>query len=63
MGRGLGIGGTVVLLVLSLIFGRNFFNDLGVEPATGVVAAPLSAAAGSHTLGLTVFTVDVAETR
>jgi len=36
--------GTVVLLVLSLIFGRNFFNDLGVEPATGVVAAPMSAA-------------------
>ena len=44
MGRGLGIGGTVVLLVLSLIFGRNFFNDLGVEPATGVAAAPMSAA-------------------
>jgi len=34
----------VVLLALSLIFGRNFFNDLGVEPATGVAAAPMSAA-------------------
>ncbi|HYS69083.1 MAG TPA: neutral zinc metallopeptidase, partial [Gemmatimonadaceae bacterium] len=43
MGRGLGIGGTVVLLALSLLFGRNFFNDLGVEP--GVAAtAPMSAA-------------------
>src|SRR6267142_1394247 len=44
MGRGLGIGGTVVLLALSLIFGRNFFTDLGVEPATSVPAAPMSAA-------------------
>ena len=44
MGRGLGIGGTVVLLALSLIFGRNFFTDLGVEPATSVAAAPMSAA-------------------
>ncbi len=30
---GMGIGGTVVLLVLSLIFGRNFFEDV---PATTV---------------------------
>jgi uncharacterized protein len=44
MGRGLGIGGTVVVLALSLIFGRNLFTDLGVEPATGVAAAPISAA-------------------
>jgi predicted metalloprotease len=44
MGRGLGIGGTVVVLALSLIFGRNLFTDLGVEPATGVAAAPVSAA-------------------
>src|SRR5712672_3209597 len=43
MGRGLGIGGTVVVLALSLIFGRNLFTDLGVEPATGVAAAPMSA--------------------
>jgi predicted metalloprotease len=43
MGRGLGIGGTVVVLALSLLFGRNLFNDLGVEPgvATG---APMTAA-------------------
>ena len=43
MGRGLGIGGTVVVLALSLLFGRNLFTDLGVEP--GVAApAPMSAA-------------------
>lgn len=42
IGRGLGIGGTVVILALSLITGRNLFSDLGVEP--GVSAnAPLSA--------------------
>jgi predicted metalloprotease len=44
MGRGLGIGGTVVVLALSLIFGRNLFTDLGVEPASGVAAAPMSVA-------------------
>lgn len=32
IGRGLGIGGTVVVLALSLITGRNLFSDLGVEP-------------------------------
>ncbi len=44
MGRGLGIGGTVVVLALSLLFGRNLFTDLGVEPGMGVADAPLSAA-------------------
>jgi uncharacterized protein len=29
MGRGMGIGGTAILLVLSLLFGRNLFNDVG----------------------------------
>jgi len=43
MGRGLGIGGTVVVLALSLLFGRNLFTDLGVEPGIGVAEAPLSA--------------------
>ena len=43
MGRGLGIGGTVVVLALSLLFGRNLFTDLGVEPGVGA-AAPMSAA-------------------
>jgi predicted metalloprotease len=44
MGRGLGIGGTVVVLALSLLFGRNLFSDLGVEPGVGAAAAPISAA-------------------
>jgi predicted metalloprotease len=45
MGRGLGLGGTVVVLALSLLFGRNLFSDLGVSP--GVAATnqgPLSPA-------------------
>lgn len=43
IGRGLGIGGTVVVLALSLITGRNLFSDLGVEP--GVQAgSPMTAA-------------------
>ena len=44
VGRGLGIGGTVVVLALSLLFGRNLFSDLGVEPGAGVTGAPMSAA-------------------
>jgi hypothetical protein len=44
MGRGLGIGGTVVVLALSLIFGRDLFSDLGVSPAVGTSAAPMSPA-------------------
>jgi predicted metalloprotease len=44
MGRGLGIGGTVVVLALSLIFGRDLFSDLGVEPAVGTAAAPMTPA-------------------
>ncbi|MEO8580500.1 MAG: neutral zinc metallopeptidase [Gemmatimonadales bacterium] len=43
MGRGLGIGGTVVVLALSLLFGRNLFQDLGVEPGVAT-NAPMSAA-------------------
>ncbi len=35
IGRGLGIGGTVVVLALSLITGRNLFSDLGVQPGVG----------------------------
>src|SRR6476646_600983 len=30
---GVGIGGTAVLLILSLLFGRNLFNDVGVSPS------------------------------
>lgn len=44
MGRGLGVGGTVVVLALSLIFGRNLFSDLGVEPAVGAASAPMTQA-------------------
>ncbi len=44
MGRGLGIGGTVVVLALSLIFGRDLFSDLGVTPAVGAASAPMTAA-------------------
>jgi predicted metalloprotease len=45
MGAGLGLGGTVVVLALSLLFGRNLFNDLGVEPAgVSSTAAPMSSA-------------------
>ena len=32
---GVGIGGTAVLLILSLLFGRNLFNDVGVSPSAG----------------------------
>ena len=45
---GMGIGGTVVLLVLSLIFGRDFIGESGVEPgvstsSTGALSAADSA--------------------
>ncbi|HUQ19060.1 MAG TPA: neutral zinc metallopeptidase [Gemmatimonadaceae bacterium] len=44
MGAGLGLGGTVVVLALSLLFGRNLFSDLGVEPAVTSGGAPMTAA-------------------
>src|SRR5215210_8198920 len=44
LGRGLGVGGTVVVLALSLLFGRNLFSDLGVQPGIGAAGAPMSAA-------------------
>jgi uncharacterized protein len=43
MGRGLGLGGTVVVLALSLITGRNLFSDLGVQPAITSGSAEMSA--------------------
>jgi hypothetical protein len=42
LGAGLGIGGTVVVLALSLLFGRNLFQDLGVSPAVST-GAPMTA--------------------
>ncbi len=44
MGRGLGIGGTVVVLALSLITGRNLFSDLGVEPGISNGSSAMTAA-------------------
>jgi len=44
MGLPLGIGGTVVVLVLSLVTGHNFFSDLGGGSAPATQNAPLSAA-------------------
>lgn len=44
IGKGLGIGGTVIVLALSLITGRNLFSDLGVEPGVQSGGAPMSAA-------------------
>lgn len=35
LGKGLGIGGTVIVLALSLLTGRNLFNDLGMQPGVG----------------------------
>jgi predicted metalloprotease len=43
LGKGLGIGGTVVVLALSLLTGRNLFNDLGVQPGVGT-GTPMTAA-------------------
>ncbi|MEO5589763.1 MAG: neutral zinc metallopeptidase [Gemmatimonadaceae bacterium] len=43
LGKGLGIGGTVVVLALSLLTGRNLFSDLGVQPGVGA-GAQMSAA-------------------
>ena len=36
---GLGIGGTAVVLILSLLFGRNLFNDVGVSPSGAVATS------------------------
>ena len=38
-GRGLGLGGAAVVLILSLIFGHNFFNDIGATPGTETTAS------------------------
>jgi predicted metalloprotease len=40
LGRaGMGIGGTVVVLILSLLFGQNLFDDTGVSPTGTVVTS------------------------
>src|SRR5258705_13025974 len=43
-GRGLGIGGTIGVLALSLIFRQDLFSPLGVQPSIGTTTAPISAA-------------------
>jgi predicted metalloprotease len=51
-GMPIGIGGAVVLLVLSLLFGRNFFSLVGVGPSQTATparpAAPLSESPEEH---------------
>jgi predicted metalloprotease len=60
MGRGLGIGGTVVVLALSLLFGRNLFSDLGVEPgiATGAPMTTADSAAEEEQVQFVSFVLD-----
>jgi len=43
IGKGVGIGGAVIILALSLITGRNLFSELGVEPGVQT-GAPMTAA-------------------
>lgn len=45
IGRGMGIGGTAILLVLSVVFGHNFFNDVAPDP--NATAATSAAAPGA----------------
>lgn len=59
MGKGLGIGGTVIVLALSLLTGRNLFQDLGVEPGAGGAAAPMTAADSARQEKQVDFVVDV----
>ncbi len=59
LGKGLGIGGTVVVLALSLLTGRNLFQDLGVEPGVGGAAAPMTAADSARQEQQVDFVVDV----
>ncbi len=59
LGKGLGIGGTVIVLALSLLTGRNLFQDLGVEPGAGGASAPLSAADSAREEQQVDFVVDV----
>lgn len=59
MGKGIGIGGTVIVLALSLLTGRNLFQDLGVEPGVGGAAAPMTAADSAREEKQVDFVVDV----
>jgi predicted metalloprotease len=39
MGRGMGLGGGLIVLVLSLVFGRNLFDEIGGGPVSDAAAA------------------------
>jgi predicted metalloprotease len=59
MGAPMGVGGAVVLLILSLIFGRDFIGESGSLPdqtgsAPGEVAPPVNESASEHQLSLMV---------
>ncbi len=46
LGKTIGVGGTVVVLVLSMVMGRNLFTDLGINPLAEISSsggAPLTA--------------------
>ncbi len=59
IGKGLGIGGTVIVLALSLLTGRNLFQDLGVQPGAGGAAAPMTAQDSAKQEQQVDFVVDV----
>lgn len=59
LGKGLGIGGTVIVLALSLLTGRNLFQDLGVQPGAGGATQPLSAEDSARQEKQVDFVVDV----
>lgn len=46
MGRGVGLGGGAILLVLSLVFGHNFFNDVAPDPNAAATTARGANSAG-----------------
>jgi predicted metalloprotease len=61
---GMGIGGTAVLLVLSLLFGRNLFEDVGVSPTTtqsGGELAPADSARQEPEVHFVSFVLDDAQ--
>src|SRR5215217_6137669 len=62
----MGIGGSVLVLVLSLIFGRDFISESGEAPpageASGQVAPPVNQSAGEATeVKFVSFVLDTAQ--
>jgi predicted metalloprotease len=62
---GMGIGGTAVLLVLSLLFGRNLFDETGTAPTTtqtaGGALAPADSAREEPEVRFVSFVLDDAQ--